>query len=75
VLYCSMGVQEVTISVGGPAFAVKDVENFLKAYGREQTITHPHLPAAQGLVERVNKKMLDCLKMLFSQVKEMEFEE
>ena len=75
VLYCSMGIPGVTISDGGPAFASKDVENFLKAYGSEQTITHPHLPTAHGLVERVNKKTLDYLKMLLNQVREMEFEE
>ena len=70
-----MGIPGVTISDGGPAFASKDVENFLKAYGSKQTITHPHLPTAHGLVERVNKKTLDYLKMLLNQVREMEFEE
>lgn len=48
---------------------------FFKAYGSEQTITHPHLPTVHGLVERVNKKTLDYLKMLLNQIREMEFEE
>ena len=63
------------ISDGGPAFASEAIENYLKGYDTERKITHPHLPSAHGLVERVNKSVLEHLSKLLLEVRSMEFDE
>ena len=74
-LFCELGIPGVLISDGGPAFASEAIENYLRGYDTERKITHPHLPSAHGLVERVNKSVLEHLSKLLLEVRSMEFDE
>ena len=74
-LFCLMGHPAVIVSDGGAAFKSDDLERFLKAYGIDHKITHPHLPSAHGIVERVNKEILKQLRILLNGHIHLPFEE
>jgi hypothetical protein len=74
-LFCDMGHPAVIVSDGGPAFKSEALDRFLKAYGIEHKITHPHLPSAHGIVERVNKETLKHLRIILDGCVHLPYEE